>query len=1830
MNERYLCVHGHFYQPPRENPWLEAIEVQDSAYPYHDWNERITAECYGPNGASRILDGEGRITRIVNNYSRISYNFGPTVLAWMAAAEPEAYRRVIEADRQSAARFGGHGSAMAQVYNHVIMPLASRRDKQTQIAWGIADFRHRFGRMPEGMWLAETAVDVETLELLAEAGITFTVLAPHQAGRVRRIGEDGWRDTPNATVDPTRTYVQRLPSGREISLFFYDGPISRAIAFEGLLARGESLAERLLGAFAGDTDHAQLVHIATDGETYGHHHPYGDMALAYALDYVESNNLARVTNYGEFLALFPPEYEAEIIENTSWSCIHGIERWRGDCGCNSGGRPGWHQGWRGPLRNALDTLRDAVELPYEEQIGAFVRDPWAARDDYIRVVLDRSEENVSQFIADHTLRDLTEPERIALWELLEMQRHALLMYTSCGWFFDELSGLETVQIMEYAGRVIQLAQRLFAGDHETAFLTHLVAAQSNIPEFGGGHDIYLQSVKPATVDTAKVAAHFAISSLFEHYTDETRIYSYRIHVENATQHEAGRSKLAVGRARFTSRITGETDDLTYAVFGLGDHNITCGVQPFDDDDGHQTFAETVTAAFNRVDFSEVIRLLDRRFGEQTYALKSLFRDEQRKILRIVLDSTLAENEAMYRQIYENRTPLMRFLSDLSAPLPAAFRTAAEFVLDTDLRRVFESDMPDPDRVRVLLEGTNPWGVQLDTTGLSYIITNTVGRLVTQLAAAPSDMDAVVALAQTVEAAQLLPFAVSFAGAQNTYYTVLNTAYLEQYAHARRGDETAQAWVGQFLRLGERLNMDVREEKLAQIRTTPSMTTALTDALASARVPRATYRLQFNKTFTFADALRLVPYLDALGISEVYASPILTATPGSMHGYDIIDHGALNPEIGTEEEFNRLADALRERGIGLILDMVPNHMGIGDAGNGWWQDVLENGPASVYAAYFDIDWHPVKRELANKVLLPILGDQYGKVLEDGGLRLAYADGAFSLHYYETALPVEPQSYAVILADALDNLRATLEEGDAHVQELQSILTALSYLPPTTETDAERMAERNREKEVIKRRIAALLDTGEPCRDAVHTSVETFNTPTAYGIDRMDTLLSAQAYRPAFWRVATEEINYRRFFDINGLAAIRMEDPAVFKATHALLLRLLAEGKATGMRIDHPDGLRDPAGYFRQLQTRYVIERVRARVLADELPEDAAQFEEDIEERLTNEWGDADTAAWPLYVVAEKILAEDEPLPPSWAIAGTTGYDFLNEMNGIFVRTESKEAFDRIFTQFAGEPLNFRNLTNRTKKMIMLVSLASEINALAYQLERIAERSRAYRDFTLNSLTFALREVIACLPVYRTYTTETTDHASDADARYVEEAVAEAKQRNPRTATSIFDFLRDTLLLRNRGAFRSDDHPALLAFVLKWQQVTGPVMAKGVEDTAFYVYNRLVSLNEVGGHPSHFGHSVAAFHTQNANRRARWQHSMIASATHDTKRGEDTRARINVLSEMPDEWDTALTHWGALNAPKKALAQGEPAPDRKDEYLLYQIMLGTWPTTPMDADALAIYRARVAEYMLKAIKEAKAHTSWVNPNDEYDRATGEFVARLLPDDPTDFFLADFAAFAAKIAGHGQWNSLSQTLLKLTAPGVPDIYQGTELWDFSLVDPDNRRPVDYDYRTRSLDDLARQTESDDARAALARALVETSADGCIKLYLTHAALAHRRAHPALFAAGDYTPLDATGAKAAHLCAYARTHGDETMLVIVPRLTVGLTGSDDAPPVGSVWAKTRLIVPESLAGATFRNILTGEIIAPTVAGSIAGLSVAAALAHFPVALLERVDTVGDAGAAV
>ncbi|HEX2768350.1 MAG TPA: DUF3536 domain-containing protein [Geobacteraceae bacterium] len=805
--ERFICIHGHFYQPPRENPWLESVEIQDSAYPYHDWNERITAECYAPNTASRDLDGEGRIMGIVSNYARISFNFGPTLLSWMEKYAPDTYRAIQAADRQSIIWRSGHGAALAQVYNHVIMPLASLRDKRTQVRWGIRDFEHRFQRFPEGLWLAETAVDLETLEVLAEEGIHFTILAPHQAGRVRRIGVGRWKDVTGSRIDPSQSYLCRLPSGRSITIFFYDGPISQAVAFEKLLTSGEQFAGRLMTGFSEQSSHPQLVHIATDGETYGHHHAFGEMALGHALNHIEVNSLARLTNYGEYLELHPATHEVQIVENTSWSCMHGIERWRNDCGCNSGGNGSWNQHWRQQLRDAMDWLSGQLATGYEDGLADYVKDPWEARNDYIDVMLDRSEENVAAFLLKHSLRPLDEEASVAVLSLLEMQRHAMLMYTSCGWFFDDLSGMETVQIIQYAGRALQLAESYCIQGIETLFLERLALAGSNLPEQGNGAEIYANYVISAMIDLIKVGAHYAVSFVFEEYGEETDIFSYRAFREDFLILHAGQMRLAVGKIFIRSSITRKADRISFCNLYFGNHTLNCGVCSFLGEEAYLTMKQEVVSAFNEGDFAAIIRLIDTHFGMHNFSLKDLFRDEQRHILRLIIAGTLQEFEDKFITLYENSKSLMGFLRETGMPVPHYFMTTAETALNLKLQKMFTSETVDVGRLREDVNEIRSWNVAVDNVALEFIIRRRLEGKMTALLEEPENVQRLTELLLQVEAVALLPLEVNLWQTQNMYWTMLQSRASELRSTAG-GESGLISWSEAVRNLGQLLFFNV--------------------------------------------------------------------------------------------------------------------------------------------------------------------------------------------------------------------------------------------------------------------------------------------------------------------------------------------------------------------------------------------------------------------------------------------------------------------------------------------------------------------------------------------------------------------------------------------------------------------------------------------------------------------------------------------------------------------------------------------------------------------------------------------------------------------------------------------------------------------------------------------------------------------------------------------------------------------------------------------------------------------------------------------------------------
>jgi alpha-amylase/alpha-mannosidase (GH57 family) len=804
---RYLCVHGHFYQPPRENPFLEAIELQDSAYPYHDWNERVASECYAPNATSRILDGEQRIIQLVNNYARISFNFGPTLLSWIEQKAPKIYDALREADTSSRERYSGHGSAIAQAYNHMIMPLANCRDKITQLKWGIRDFEYRFGRLPEGMWLPETAVDTETLDVLAANGIKFTILAPRQAKRIRKRGSRSWQDVSGDRVDPSRAYLVQLPSKRTISVFFYDGPISQGVAFERLLDNGQRFADRLVSGFSDARQWPQLVHIATDGESYGHHHRFGEMALSYALHHIETNKLAQLTNYGEFLERHPADHFAEVVNNSSWSCVHGVERWRANCGCNSGGHAGWNQEWRGPLRVALDWLRDELTPFYEQKAGPLLKDVWGARDEYAQVILNRAEENVRNFVGNHATHSLSDEEQVAALKLLEMQRHALLMYTSCGWFFDELSGLETVQVMQYAGRAIRLAQDFGADGIEAGFMDRLAAAKSNLSEHGDGKAIYEKWVKPAAVSTDQLAGHYAISSLFEPFGERTKIYCYNVQREDYGVEVEGKHRLAVGRARFNSEITTESATLGFAVLHLGDHNIAGGVSHFDKTEDYDQLKASLVDSFSKADTTQVLQALTEKFSNKTFSLRTLFRDEQRKIVDLILKESLATAAAAYRNIYENQAPLIRFLTGLGIPIPAAFQSAAEIALNSQLKQAFEQRDPDLDAIQSFLKEAAATNITLDVPGLEYAFRRRLEKEAEFFASKPTNLEMVQKLTTLLKFASTLPFPMMLWEVQNICYRPLITTMDELRGPAQSGDEAAKNLFDALAQLRESLRIN---------------------------------------------------------------------------------------------------------------------------------------------------------------------------------------------------------------------------------------------------------------------------------------------------------------------------------------------------------------------------------------------------------------------------------------------------------------------------------------------------------------------------------------------------------------------------------------------------------------------------------------------------------------------------------------------------------------------------------------------------------------------------------------------------------------------------------------------------------------------------------------------------------------------------------------------------------------------------------------------------------------------------------------------------------------
>jgi (1->4)-alpha-D-glucan 1-alpha-D-glucosylmutase len=941
-----------------------------------------------------------------------------------------------------------------------------------------------------------------------------------------------------------------------------------------------------------------------------------------------------------------------------------------------------------------------------------------------------------------------------------------------------------------------------------------------------------------------------------------------------------------------------------------------------------------------------------------------------------------------------------------------------------------------------------------------------------------------------------------------------------------------------------------------------------------RIPRCTYRLQFNRQFTFVQAREIVPYLDALGVSDAYASPYFQARADSLHGYDITDHNKLNTAIGSREEYDSWISQLHERGMGQVLDFVPNHMGVGEPLNQWWMDVLENGPSSIYAQYFDIDWRPLKSDLHDKVLLPILADQYGRVLERSELKVHFADGAFYLTYFDNRLPLAPGSYRFILALALENL-AEYREHDFFA-ELQSVQTALEYLPRRTDVDPERIEERAREKEIIKRRLERRSQEAPQVQKAIDKALAEINGQPGDGrsFDKLDELLNAQSYRLAYWRVAAEEINYRRFFDVNDLAAIRMEVPEVFEATHKLLLELVSSGAVTGLRIDHPDGLYLPREYFEKLQA------CCAKALGIPLPDDGRA----------------------IYMVVEKILTGSETLPKEWPVHGTTGYDFANHVIQLLVDSSAESAITGAFRRFLGHSMHFGHLVYAKKRQVMRLALANDVNVLGNMVDRLSEQNRWYRDFTLQALGRAVIETIACFPVYRTYVAPGRPVRGE-DHQVIERAIAAAKRRNPDIEESVFNFVRDILLFRFPDNLDEQARQEHNQFVLKFQQYTSPVMAKGLEDTVFYIFNRLAALNEVGGEPQQFGIGVETFHQRNQDRLRVWPATLLTTSTHDTKRSEDVRARMVAVSEIAQLWGRSIQRWRTANRQWKKRIEELDAPDANEEYLLYQTLLGTWPVKLRGKAEKVVsgdYVQRIQTYMRKALNEAKINTSWIQPNEEWLAAMHDFVAKILDSSSKNKFLPSFLPVVEEIARLGAVNSLTQTLLKLASPGVPDIYQGNDIWDFSLVDPDNRRPLDYQQRRRMLEALAKAKPEE---------LLENWPDGRIKMFLTHRLLHFRRDHAELFREGNYIPIAGSGELSGSCVSFAREFRGQWIVVIASRLSsrVGF------PPIGDKWKDAAIELPAKFASGNVREIFTGREI------SLHGrrLNIADAMLALPFAVL-------------
>ncbi len=945
---------------------------------------------------------------------------------------------------------------------------------------------------------------------------------------------------------------------------------------------------------------------------------------------------------------------------------------------------------------------------------------------------------------------------------------------------------------------------------------------------------------------------------------------------------------------------------------------------------------------------------------------------------------------------------------------------------------------------------------------------------------------------------------------------------------------------------------------------------------------------------------IVPYLSELGISHVYASPYLKATAGSTHGYDVIDHNKLNPELGTDAEYEAFLRTLEEHGLSHILDTVPNHAGVATNDNAWWNDLLLHGPASAYAGYFDIAWRGSPRlELHNKLLVPVLGGAYGEVLERGELKISFDEqqGGFHVHYFERRFPVNVEGIAAILTLPTD-------AGGEGIGELRDILAMAGRIPPMDDCDPIHQEERRRQTIHIHGRLADVTHRSANIRKHIEDAVQTINgrigDPRSF--DHLDVILSKQAYRLTYWRNASDEINYRRFFDINDLAALSMEREDVFLATHELLLKLLAENKIAGVRVDHPDGLFDPAQYFERLQFYYVLRSARAIALSDSrlAAIDWAVIEPQLQQKIARHLAErrATGMPQPLYVAIEKILAVNEELPAGWAIDGTSGYDFLIHLNGLFVDPAGREQLTRTYSEFIGNTVPFSEHVYQDKRLVLKHALSSELQMLTQQADRLAQKYRRGRDFTLRSLRHGLRELVACFPVYRTYITGRG--VSEADQQCLHAALEKAVERNPQTNRAVVDFLCDLILQQSPDTSTEEYRADQLRFAGKFQQLTAPVTAKGIEDTAFYRYHRLISLNEVGGDPDHFGTTAESLHNYFSERQSRWPHALSPLSTHDTKRSEDVRARLHALSEIPNEWQEHVLRWREAN-----VAVRPPSMDANDEYLLYQTLLGAWPLEGAPDEEFV---RRIQAYMVKALRKSKMHTSWTDPNNAYESAIKKFVAAVVM---TPEFLRAFLPFENRVSQLGLFTSLSQTLLRLAAPGAPDTYQGTELWDFSLVDPDNRRPVDYGHRQAMLAQLQEKVRGAD-RFSLLEELLRNRNDGGIKLFVTWRGLLARRDNPGLFSRGSYVPLAAEGPRAGHVFALLRRNAGMSALVLVPRLLAEVMKENEIP-VGAVWKDTVVRMPSDIAGVTMENVFTGESMSVEPGAALALSSI---LGRFPVGL--------------